>query len=68
MDLYEKALFNEEFASLEWDDADSCWEVKTSCGPSDHERFFIITGGILQRPSCLLFPGFQLSRDQVSYK
>ena len=56
-DLYEKALFQTEAHSIQWDNEKSLWTTKTSWDDKIRSRFVIPAAGPLHRPKLPRLPG-----------
>ena len=48
-ELYDRALFQTEVVSLEWDDEAGRWDLETSRGDKIRTRFFISAGGLMHK-------------------
>jgi cation diffusion facilitator CzcD-associated flavoprotein CzcO len=58
-DLYDKALFQTEITSAEWDDGAGRWRIGTTRGDQITARFLIVAGGILHKAKLPGIPGIE---------
>ena len=57
--LYDKALFHTEVTDLEWDDARSCWIIRTNRGDELTAQFLAMGTGPLHVPKLPGIPGIE---------
>ncbi|CAB4688723.1 MAG: NAD(P)-binding protein [Actinobacteria bacterium] len=58
-DLYQRALFQTEVSTAEWDESTSRWQVVTSRGDHISSRFLVTAGGILSKAKLPGIPGIE---------
>ena len=63
--LYERALFQTQVESLEWDD-DACrWDLVTTQGDKIRTRFFIAAGGLMHKAKLPAIAGIERFRGKA---
>ena len=60
--LYDNALFQTEVTSVQWDDRDKRWVIRTNRGDAMRARFVVMANGPLHRPKLPGIPGIETYR------